>query len=515
MVLLLAARRFFIFLLVVAKYSLKLSASENGERVPLSNPRRVRFALDELGGVFFKLGQILAMRFDLISERYAVELMNLFDNARALPDATLFRVFSRETHFEMEDEFVLEPGPVAVASFAQVYKGTYKGSTVAIKIQKPHAKRHAKADILLVRFFGRLAHFFGILRAISIDEVTPQLKSWLDEELDYRREANNAMPLRAHVERHGEEKIIIPAVFEEFTTERVLVTEYLSGTPVSAVIKKRDLAQVFSVEERRAAAEFLVRDLMRQYFIDGFFHADPHPGNLMLYKDGSIGYLDFGIIGKPKTSTANFLTFIEGVSLLDFTKMIDGFMSYGRQHVETEMPTLVKEDRKLRRLLTKGFDVIGKKLEADFIPVINEWHALTGNQDAPLESRSSAGTFFRMMKCGERYGIIVPPDVIGFVRSLMIVDMVCLRLESGFNMVKAVQKFFDVYPRERVESMRQEHGAGLPLAEVDVLDLRPDDEPRISPSRARERELYKKERLVARMLAVAERNPELYTMLKG
>lgn len=513
MVLLLAVRRFFVFLWILLKYPLKLSATENGEKVPLSNPRRVRFALDELGGVFFKLGQILAMRFDLISERYAVELMNLFDNARALPDETLFRVFSRETHFEMEDEFTLEAGPIAVASFAQVYKGSYRGSTVAIKIQKPHAHRHAKADILLVRVLGRLAHFFGILRAISIDEVTAQLTSWLDEELDYRREANNALLLRAHVRRHGEEKILIPRVFEEFTTKRILVTEYLTGTPVSAVIKQRQRVSEFPLEERRAAAEFLVRDLMRQFFIDGFFHADPHPGNLMLYKDGTIGYLDFGIIGKPRISTEHFLAFIEGVSMLDFTKMIDGFMSYGRQHLEAEMPTLMKEDRKLRRLLGKGFEAIGEKLEKEFIPVINEWHTLTGNKDAPLESRSSAGTFFRMMKCGERYGILVPPDVIAFVRSLMIVDMVCLRLDGGFNMVKAVQKFFQVYPKEQIEALRQIHATGE-LKTVEVFDLYPDHEPLVSPTRARERELYKKERLIDRMLAVAERNPELYTLLK-
>ena len=509
-------KRIFTIPVIFLKYTIKRTyIDESGEKQRLNNPTRLRFVFQDLGGVFMKFGQILAMRFDILPMNYAISLLNLLDNAPKVSDEKMFRIFFDETGKDIREVFSnFTDISMATASFAQVYKGTYKGEAVIIKIQKPSVKKYIKSDLLLLSFLTSIIDWIGVLKAVSMQEVVLQLKDWLREELDYTIETCNNQTIYDHVKKHKLEDVIVPKVYHEFSTRKVLVQEFLNGFQVNKTInsliknpeKTKRILKENNIDPLEVANLF-IRDIMRQYFIDGFFHADPHPANLMIFPGNKVGYMDFGIIGKLENDNHGMLKYIRASANLEFHLAAKGIVEFIEFRVRKELgETLNKKGFK------RAFDIIlnfvTEQLTEDFKPITNDWHFHTGNKELDLKQRSSAVTFLKVVKAVEKYYMKFPPDVIAFIRALLIIDMVCLKLSDDFNMVEAVNSFFEDHSLDKVKAMSEEHMEEVERLHEIIYASK-------STEYIKDKEYNSKERFIDIAYALAEKYPDLYNKMKG
>ncbi|HXF72529.1 MAG TPA: AarF/UbiB family protein [Actinomycetota bacterium] len=254
-----------------------------------SQARRLRAALEELGPTFAKLGQVLSTRPDLLPPAFIEELATLQDNVPPLPEAEVVRVMEQELGVPWEDVFeTIEPVPMAAGTIAQVHRATLTGGErVVVKVQRPTARAEIEQDLGLLELFAeRTAARPGFRQVVDMPAVFEHLSSSLHRELDFRREAANIGRMREVLAPYP--RLDVPRVFAELSTDRLLVMEEVRGVPVR---------EAPDGPERREAARQLLESYYRQILTDGFFHADPHPGNLKWWND-RIYFLDFGMVGE-------------------------------------------------------------------------------------------------------------------------------------------------------------------------------------------------------------------------
>lgn len=493
-----------------------------GKKIRLTGPLRLRYFFEDCGGVIFKFGQILAMRFDILSASYAMALCELFENVSPVSNKEMFKVFRDEIGGGISTYFEIEPTPIATASFAQVYAGRYKGKKIVVKIQKPGTERYVKADLILLRTFIWLVTPFGLFRGVHIEEVVDQLVEWFKEELDYRCEAENTDKIYNHVRAHNlQEKIEVPRIYKEFTRPRVIVESFLEGLTVGRIIHdnsddpkeeeliKSTLASYGS--DLTEAGDAFCRELLRQYFIDGLIHADPHPGNLMIMPGNRIGFIDFGIIGKRTTTSNHFAKFVCGIVNHDLEMAANGMVQFGAERLRHDLGEENMNDPRLKNVMDSMLTYIQEHFREELKPIADKWHSKMGDSSASLAERSSYQALMHIHRTINAYGLRMPQDVIALNRCLSIIDMVCLRLSPEFNIVRAVRSFYDAFPLDVIENLGKIHAAELTgLHVLKSLERDPEEE----KMREKERSMFAKEKIMHRMYAIAERNPELYTILK-
>jgi ubiquinone biosynthesis protein len=268
---------------VVAKHGLR-DRLEHGE----GRPARLRAALEELGPTFAKLGQMLSTRPDLIPPEVAEELASLQDRVPPLTESEVVQVMEEELGVPWEDVFEsIEPEPLAAGTIGQVHRARLEGGhRVVIKVQRPDAAGEIERDLGLLALFAEKAEGREALSGlVDIPAVVEHLSSSLRRELDFRQEAGNIERMREVLVPYP--RLAVPAVHEQLSTGRLLVMDEVVGGPL------RD-APVG--EARLQAARQLLEAFYRQVLTEGFFHADPHPGNL-LWADERIHLLDLGMVG--------------------------------------------------------------------------------------------------------------------------------------------------------------------------------------------------------------------------
>jgi predicted unusual protein kinase regulating ubiquinone biosynthesis (AarF/ABC1/UbiB family)/nucleotide-binding universal stress UspA family protein len=251
--------------------------------------RRFRRALEELGPTFAKLGQILSTRPDLLPEAVVTELADLQDHVTPLTEAEVVAVMEKELKVPWEDVFTgVEPDPLAAGTIAQVHRATLVGGErVVIKVQRPTAETEIRQDLgLLQRFAEKAASRPAFQQVVDVPAIIDHLSSSLVRELDFRNEAANIERMRQVLEPF--DRLDVPGVHTDLSTARLLVLQEVQGVP---------LLQAPEGEARRLAARQLLEAYYQQVLGDGFFHADPHPGNLMWWND-MIYLLDLGMVGE-------------------------------------------------------------------------------------------------------------------------------------------------------------------------------------------------------------------------
>jgi len=256
-----------------------------------SSAERIRLAAEQLGPTFVKLGQLLSMRPDVLPHDIILELRKLQDRVQPLPFAAirpgLIHALGREVA-EVFSDFNEEPA--ASASLAQVYFARLRdGTPVAVKVQKPDLLPKLETDFDLALWLAQLLHErIAALRPMDLPAVIAEARAAVLLELDFRREAHNQEYFNSLNAHPGQ--VFAPRLYPEFSSEHVLVMERIDGTPVSA-------AEALPEEQRRKLAANGAESLLRQVFISGFFHADPHAGNLLVASDGRLCFLDWGLAG--------------------------------------------------------------------------------------------------------------------------------------------------------------------------------------------------------------------------
>ena len=253
---------------------------------------RLRRTLEDLGPTFVKFGQLLSTRSDVIPEGILVELQRLQDTAAPIPLEAAQVVIERELGAPVGKVFdSLDPVPLGSASIGQVYEARlHGGERVAVKVQRPEAQRRVEADLALMRDLAALLDVrFGNRIFIDVKELVAEFEGVIRRELDYEAEAQNA---RRFAVNFAGKPVKIPRIYTELSTRRVLTMEFIEGT------RFHDLRPLLlPPAERRRVATMGAEAIFKMAFEDGFFHGDPHPGNLILTPQGELALLDFGMVG--------------------------------------------------------------------------------------------------------------------------------------------------------------------------------------------------------------------------
>ncbi len=337
----------------------QLSFDAKPEKPSLPLPGVLQQILIELGPTFVKLGQILSTRPDLLSPDYIEALEALQSDVPALAWGEIVPILETELNRPLNEIFAeVEPQAIAAGSLAQVHRGKLPdGQVVAIKVQRPGIRQVIERDLEVL---GSLAEVFkdAIGEAYDLPGLVEEFQTSLMGELDFRREARNTEQLgrnlaKSSLWRPGQ--VIVPAVHEAFTSERVLTLSWIEGIKLTKV----DLPK----PRKEALAALATQVIMQQMFLDGCFHADPHPGNFMYTGNGQedqIALLDFGMVAILDPRTRRILTdLLVGIIYEQPRQVAQAIRELGFTQLEIDIRAIESAfDRLLRRFYTRPLEEI-------------------------------------------------------------------------------------------------------------------------------------------------------------
>ncbi len=328
------------------------------------SPDQVRRALEELGVVYLKLGQVLSTRRDILPPGYIAELEKLQDRLPPEADATIREQIERELGAPPEEVFrEFEWSPIAAATIAQVHGARLRdGRDIVVKVQRPALQARIKEDLAVIAYLGAVLDLLvPKLRPFAIPEIVSEFHESLLKELDFEREARNVRRFRAALS--DTEGIWIPDVIEEYSTSRVITFERSHGVRVAVYADEHP-------ELRSELARRLVSIFLRQVFAEGLFHADPHPGNFFVLPDGTLCLHDFGMIGEIDPPLREALVeLLESVVAGDALRAAESYFRLGlvgpdvdRRAIETEIGNLLREIRERPLAEVSVGDALGSLL---------------------------------------------------------------------------------------------------------------------------------------------------------
>ena len=272
----------------------KLSKEEDLDGPDESIPKRIRKVLEELGPAYIKLGQMLSTRPDLVGVDIAQELQKLRDDTPVTPFDEIKEVIETELGDSMNKIYVdIDETPIGSASIGQVYKARLRetGEKVAIKVQKPNSREIIESDIKIMKFLAkRIDQFLTMTKPLNLPVVISEFERSILKEINFLEETMNLQNLANNFKKVS--YIKIPEVHTAYCSEKVITMEYIDGVAVTDLLKK-DYPKI----DKKKIANYGVKSYFKQVLIDGFFHADPHPGNLIVTKDGKLCYIDLGMMG--------------------------------------------------------------------------------------------------------------------------------------------------------------------------------------------------------------------------
>jgi predicted unusual protein kinase regulating ubiquinone biosynthesis (AarF/ABC1/UbiB family) len=336
---------------------------------------RLRQRFIKLGPTFIKMGQMLATRADLLPLDYLKELSELQDRVPPFSDREARAILEAELGRPIPEVFAeLDEPPVASASLAQVYRGRLlTGEEVAIKVQRPLLDEQIRFDLDLLRSVGRfLDRHPNLLPGAEWLGAVDEFDRVIHEEMDYRREAASADEFRQNFRAWP--GIYVPRIFHQFSTARVIVMEFITGIKVTQLDELREAGH-----NPRHINELIYRAYFKQLLEDGFFHADPHPGNLRVMADGRLAVFDFGMVGRVSAELQRQM--IEAFFHLynrDVEAIVDDLVGLGFLAPEADVAAFraIVADVFERKLNLKLGEVRFKDLTYDLAPVVYE-HPIT------------------------------------------------------------------------------------------------------------------------------------------
>jgi ubiquinone biosynthesis protein len=256
-------------------------------------PERLAKDLEKLGPTFVKLGQVLSTRADLLPPPYLEALSRLQDHVEPFPLADAQETIEADLGVRISKAFLtFDSEPLACASLGQVHRATLRdGRAVAVKVQRPGIMEQALADLtVLDEIAAFVDHYTKVGRRYEFAPMIREFRKALMDELDYEVEANHLRTLKRNLEEFG--RIVVPAPIDSYVSTRVLTMEYVRGTKVTAL----NPVALIDIDPEGLADE-LIQAYLHQILIDGFFHADPHPGNVFITEDGRLALIDLGMVG--------------------------------------------------------------------------------------------------------------------------------------------------------------------------------------------------------------------------
>ena len=374
----------------------------------LSDAQRLRLVLEELGPTFVKFGQLLSVRQDLFPEDVIAELQKLQDAVPPFPPAQARRIIEEELGRPVAELFsAFDDAPLAAASIAQVHPATLAdGTKLIVKVQRPAIEQVIHADLEILFACARLLHdHVPESRRYDPLGLVEEFADTIVKELDFRLEGHNAERFAENFK--DDPSVHGPAIFWEFSTKRVLTQERSAG-------RRAAPGYPADPEERRRLAETLARLFLTQLFEHGFFHGDPHPGNVFVMDDGRVCFHDFGIVGRlSPRDQENLRQLVLAVVTRDAEAMAELYIDMG------VAPPGIDRDAFVRDL--------GKSLE--------QYYAVS--------SRAySFGEILRQfVRIGQRHQIRMPREWLLVVKVFMLIESQATALDPEFSMIAALQRY--------------------------------------------------------------------------
>lgn len=287
-------------------------------------PEKLRQILEDLGPTYIKLGQIMSSRSDILPQKYCDELMHLRSDVPAMAFSQVEQVMNESFGYSWKKIFrSIEPDPLGSASIAQVHRAVLRsGEKVVVKVQRQGIYETLSRDIGLLRRAVKFLPPMAVKDLVDLDLVLAELWKVSQEEMNFLMEASN---MEEFADKNSDIVFVeVPHLYREYTTTKVLVMEYVEGF---AIDDKEDLlANGYDLGE--IGTKF-ADNFMKQVIEDGFFHADPHPGNVMI-RDGKIVWIDMGMMGRLTNRDREFISnAVEGVALNDIGKIQDSVLAIG------------------------------------------------------------------------------------------------------------------------------------------------------------------------------------------
>ncbi|SHJ21393.1 ubiquinone biosynthesis protein [Clostridium amylolyticum] len=292
----------------------------------VTDPYQIRLAFEELGPTFVKIGQILSTRADILPKEYILEFEKLQDDVKGEPYENVKVIIEENLGCPIDEVFrSFKRNPEASASMAVVHRGVLKdGEEVVIKVQRPGIRETMMRDISVLRKISRFAKIAPQSDVIDVRDIIEELSQAINRELDFNIEASNIDIFREN--NKDIDCIDCPKVYDDYTTSKILVMEYVKGTKIDDIENLKEKG--YDLEDISVK---LANNYFKQIFKDGFFHADPHPGNILI-RDGKIVYIDFGLVGNiDKGMRDKFLEFLYGVASRNVEVMMYSIMKIGIQ----------------------------------------------------------------------------------------------------------------------------------------------------------------------------------------
>ena len=385
-------------------------------------PERLRKTLEKLGPTFVKLGQILSLRPDLVRKEYVKELGKLQDEVPPFSYKEVEEIIKKELHKPINKLFSsFSKKPIASASISQVHKARLRnGMTVAVKVQRPDSKEIMDTDIEIMFYIAKLLekHSEKIRRYKPV-KIVQEFKKWTDKELDFRIEAKNAK--RFYKNFKGNNKVKIPKVFDRYSSKRVLTLEFIDGIELHNIGKVKG-KRGYDIKEIIKNGFDLI---LTQVFIDGFFHADPHPGNILVLKGNKIGLVDFGIVGYfDENLKRKSIELFYGLVEEDMDAIVDTFLDMGLiKEGETNIESFKNDVRKVIEPLQKS----------------------------SLKDVKISYVLEEVLDIALRHRVKMPVDFVLFGKALVEIEGVALEYDPDFKFVESSKPFIEKLIKKEIK----------------------------------------------------------------
>jgi ubiquinone biosynthesis protein len=401
------------------------------------SPQRLRLALEELGPTFVKLGQLLSIRPDLLGAEYIIELEKLQNEVPPIPYHEVIEVCLK-SGLDIEGDFqYIDPVPLAAASIAQVHKAVLQsGEKVVLKVQRPGIEKTIETDLLILSDMGRLLEkrtAWGKLYKLS--EIVDELSAAVRQELNFEQEARNADIFYSNYK--NDRHVLIPRVYWQYSSRRVLVMEYLAGIKISdfAGLKKANF-------KTAVVAENLLAALFIQIYERGVFHADPHPGNIAVGSSGQIIFYDFGQVGVlNQVLKEHCIDLLLGMIRYDVNTVTRALLAIGvsSQYVNRE------------------------ELRQDVARLEQKYYGL------PLAQIKLGAAMAELLELSTRYQVRIPAELSLLVKMLMTIESIITQLDPQISIVDIAEPYgrrvlLQRYSPDRIKSSLQ--GMALDYARV-------------------------------------------------
>lgn len=380
------------------------------EKEELSLSQRLRLTFEELGPTFIKFGQLLSSRPDIMPEDYTKELSRLLDEVPPVDFEEIAEEIEDELKLPIDKIFLkFDKKPIAAASIAQVYTATlYDGKEVAVKVQRPGIKDVIEKDINILYYIAHLLErYLPESQLFNPKGIVDEFSRSISREMDFLYEASSIERIASQF--RGEEAVLVPKVIREYTTRKVITMERIKGIRIDDIesLIREDI-------DPREIARKVADIYLRQVLIHGFFHADPHPGNIFVLPNGRIGLCDFGITGRLderlKEALASLLIALVN---MDYDAMVKLYIELG----------VVKEDVNI------------DEFREDMRDLIMPYHGRSLKEINPLE------VFGEIIKVGIKYKIRLPRAFILLNKTFILLDSLLRRIAPDFILLEVAQPF--------------------------------------------------------------------------